>query len=629
MNKKQKKVLVRILLSAALMIGFSFLPVSGYLRFALFMVPYLVIGYDILRKAGKGILNRQIFDENFLMAIATVGAIILGEYTEGVAVMLFYQIGELFQSYAVGKSRRNISDLMDIRPDYANIEQDGRLVKADPDEVEIGTVIVVQPGEKVPIDGIVEEGTSSLNTSALTGESVPQEVGAGDEILSGAVNLNGVLKIRTTKEFGESTVSKILELVENASSRKSRSENFISKFAKYYTPIVCLGALCLAVLPPLFQLLILGQGPDWGTWVYRALTFLVISCPCALVISIPLSFFAGIGGASNQGVLVKGSNYLETLAAAGCVVFDKTGTMTRGVFEVAGIHHSEMEDEKLLEYAALAECYSSHPISKSLQRAYGKELDTERVTGVEEISGEGVLAKVDGTSVAIGNQKLMKRLNIAFQDCHSVGTIVHVAVEGAYAGHILISDMIKPHAKEAIAALKKAGVKRTVMLTGDSRRVAEQVAGELGISEVHSELLPGDKVSFVEQLLEEKTGKEALVFVGDGINDAPVLSRADIGIAMGGLGSDAAIEAADVVLMDDDPLKIAKAIKIARKCLRIVYENIYFAIGIKVLCLVLGALGIANMWLAIFADVGVMVLAVLNAIRALFVKKEKRERKGL
>ncbi len=629
MNKKQKKVLVRILLSAALMLGFSFLPVSGYLRFALFMVPYLVIGYDILRKAGKGILNRQIFDENFLMAIATVGAIVLGEYTEGVAVMLFYQIGELFQSYAVGKSRRNISDLMDIRPDYANIEQDGKLVKADPDEVEIGTVIVVQPGEKVPIDGIVEEGTSSLNTSALTGESVPQEVGAGDEILSGSVNLNGVLKIRTTKEFGESTVSKILELVENASSRKSRSENFISKFAKYYTPIVCLGALCLAVLPPLFQLLILGVSPDWGTWVYRALTFLVISCPCALVISIPLSFFAGIGGASNQGVLVKGSNYLETLAAAGCVVFDKTGTMTRGVFEVAGIHHSEMEDEKLLEYAALAECYSSHPISKSLQRAYGKEPDTERVTGVEEISGEGVLAKVDGTSVAIGNQKLMKRLNIAYQDCHSVGTIVHVAVEGAYAGHILISDMIKPHAKEAIAALKKAGVKRTVMLTGDSSRVAEQVAGELGISEVHSELLPGDKVSFVEQLLEEKTGKEALVFVGDGINDAPVLSRADIGIAMGGLGSDAAIEAADVVLMDDDPLKIAKAIKIARKCLRIVYENIYFAIGIKVLCLVLGALGIANMWLAIFADVGVMVLAVLNAIRALFVKKEKREGKGL
>lgn len=621
MNKKQKKVLLRILLAAALMIGFSFIPISGYLRLGLFMIPYLIIGYDILKKAGKGILNRQIFDENFLMAVATVGAIVLGEYTEGVAVMLFYQTGELFQSYAVGKSRRNISDLMDIRPDYANIEQDGKLVKADPDEVEIGTVIVVQPGEKVPIDGVIEEGTSSLNTSALTGESVPQEVKAGDEILSGAVNLNGVLKVRTTKEFGESTVSKILELVENASSRKSRSENFISKFARYYTPIVCLGALCLAVLPPLCQLLILGGSPGWETWVYRALTFLVISCPCALVISIPLSFFAGIGGASNQGVLVKGSNYLETLASAGCVVFDKTGTMTQGVFEVAGIHHSQMENEKLLEYAALAECFSSHPISKSLQRACGKELDTERVSEVEEISGEGVLAKVDGASVAIGNQKLMKRLNIAYQDCRSVGTIVHVAIDGAYAGHILISDMIKPHAKEAIAALKKAGVKRTVMLTGDSSRVANQVAGELGISEVHSELLPGDKVSFVEQFLEEKAGKEALVFVGDGINDAPVLSRADIGIAMGGLGSDAAIEAADVVLMDDDPLKIAKAIKIARKCIRIVYENIYFAIGIKVLCLILGALGIANMWLAIFADVGVMVLAVLNAVRALFVKK--------
>lgn len=621
MNKKQKKVLLRILLAAALMIGFSFIPISGYLRLGLFMIPYLIIGYDILKKAGKGILNRQIFDENFLMAVATVGAIVLGEYTEGVAVMLFYQTGELFQSYAVGKSRRNISDLMDIRPDYANIEQDGKLVKADPDEVEIGTVIVVQPGEKVPIDGVIEEGTSSLNTSALTGESVPQEVKAGDEILSGAVNLNGVLKVRTTKEFGESTVSKILELVENASSRKSRSENFISKFARYYTPIVCLGALCLAVLPPLCQLLILGGSPGWETWVYRALTFLVISCPCALVISIPLSFFAGIGGASNQGVLVKGSNYLETLASAGCVVFDKTGTMTQGVFEVAGIHHSHMENEKLLEYAALAECFSSHPISKSLQRACGKELDTERVSEVEEISGEGVLAKVDGASVAIGNQKLMKRLNIAYQDCRSVGTIVHVAIDGAYAGHILISDMIKPHAKEAIAALKKAGVKRTVMLTGDSSKVANQVAGELGISEVHSELLPGDKVSFVEQFLEEKAGKEALVFVGDGINDAPVLSRADIGIAMGGLGSDAAIEAADVVLMDDDPLKIAKAIKIARKCIRIVYENIYFAIGIKVLCLILGALGIANMWLAIFADVGVMVLAVLNAVRALFVKK--------
>ena len=619
MNKKQKKMLIRIIIAAVLIVVFSLLPAEGYLRFVLFMIPYLVIGYDILKKAFKGILNKQVFDENFLMAVATVGAILLGDYSEGVAVMLFYQIGELFQSYAVGKSRRNISELMDIRPDYANIEKDGTLEQVDPDEVEIGTIIVVQPGEKVPIDGVITEGTSTLNTSALTGESLPRDAKAGDEVISGCINMTGLLKIRTTKEFGESTVSKILELVENSSSRKSKSENFISKFAKYYTPAVCYGALALAFIPPIV-LLIMGKPAMWGDWIYRALTFLVISCPCALVISIPLSFFAGIGGASNQGILVKGSNYLETLAQTKYVVFDKTGTMTQGVFEVSGIHHNEMPDEKLLEYAALAECSSSHPISKSLQKAYGKPIDRNRVTDIEEISGNGVIAKVDGISVAAGSTKLMNRLGIAYQDCHHVGTVVHMAIDGKYAGHILISDIIKPHAKEAIAELKKAGISKTVMLTGDSKRVADQVAGELGIQEVYSELLPADKVSRVEELLNQKSEKDKLAFVGDGINDAPVLSRADIGIAMGALGSDAAIEAADIVLMDDDPLKISKAIKIARKCIRIVYENIYFAIGIKVLCLILGALGIANMWVAIFADVGVMILAVLNAIRTLFVK---------
>lgn len=619
MNKKQKKMLIRIIIAAVLIVVFSLLPAEGYLRFVLFMIPYLVIGYDILKKAFKGILNKQVFDENFLMAVATVGAILLGDYSEGVAVMLFYQIGELFQSYAVGKSRRNISELMDIRPDYANIEKDGTLEQVDPDEVEIGTIIVVQPGEKVPIDGVITEGTSTLNTSALTGESLPRDAKAGDEVISGCINMTGLLKIRTTKEFGESTVSKILELVENSSSRKSKSENFISKFAKYYTPAVCYGALALAFIPPIV-LLIMGKPAIWGDWIYRALTFLVISCPCALVISIPLSFFAGIGGASNQGILVKGSNYLETLAQTKYVVFDKTGTMTQGVFEVSGIHHNEMPDEKLLEYAALAECSSSHPISKSLQKAYGKPIDRNRVTDIEEISGNGVIAKVDGISVAAGNTKLMNRLGIAYQDCHHVGTVVHMAIDGKYAGHILISDIIKPHAKEAIAELKKAGISKTVMLTGDSKRVADQVAGELGIQEVYSELLPADKVSRVEELLNQKSEKDKLAFVGDGINDAPVLSRADIGIAMGALGSDAAIEAADIVLMDDDPLKISKAIKIARKCIRIVYENIYFAIGIKVLCLILGALGIANMWMAIFADVGVMIIAVLNAIRTLFVK---------
>ena len=617
MNKKQKKMLIRIIIAAVLIVVFSLLPAEGYLRFVLFMIPYLVIGYDILKKAFKGILNKQVFDENFLMAVATVGAILLGDYSEGVAVMLFYQIGELFQSYAVGKSRRNISELMDIRPDYANIEKDGTLEQVDPDEVEIGTIIVVQPGEKVPIDGVITEGTSTLNTSALTGESLPRDAKAGDEVISGCINMTGLLKIRTTKEFGESTVSKILELVENSSSRKSKSENFISKFAKYYTPAVCYGALALAFIPPIV-LLIMGKPAMWGDWIYRALTFLVISCPCALVI--PLSFFAGIGGASNQGILVKGSNYLETLAQTKYVVFDKTGTMTQGVFEVSGIHHNEMPDEKLLEYAALAECSSSHPISKSLQKAYGKPIDRNRVTDIEEISGNGVIAKVDGISVAAGNTKLMNRLGIAYQDCHHVGTVVHMAIDGKYAGHILISDIIKPHAKEAIAELKKAGISKTVMLTGDSKRVADQVAEELGIQEVYSELLPADKVSRVEELLNQKSEKDKLAFVGDGINDAPVLSRADIGIAMGALGSDAAIEAADIVLMDDDPLKISKAIKIARKCIRIVYENIYFAIGIKVLCLILGALGIANMWMAIFADVGVMILAVLNAIRTLFVK---------
>ena len=619
MNKKQKKMLIRIIIAAVLIVVFSLLPAEGYLRFVLFMIPYLVIGYDILKKAFKGILNKQVFDENFLMAVATVGAILLGDYSEGVAVMLFYQIGELFQSYAVGKSRRNISELMDIRPDYANIEKDGTLEQVDPDEVEIGTIIVVQPGEKVPIDGVITEGTSTLNTSALTGESLPRDAKAGDEVISGCINMTGLLKIRTTKEFGESTVSKILELVENSSSRKSKSENFISKFAKYYTPAVCYGAIALALIPPIV-LLIMGKPAMWGDWIYRALTFLVISCPCALVISIPLSFFAGIGGASNQGILVKGSNYLETLAQTKYVVFDKTGTMTQGVFEVSGIHHNEMPDEKLLEYAALAECSSSHPISKSLQKAYGKPIDRNRVTDIEEISGNGVIAKVDGISVAAGNTKLMNRLGIAYQDCHHVGTVVHMAIDGKYAGHILISDIIKPHAKEAIAELKKAGISKTVMLTGDSKRVADQVAGELGIQEVYSELLPADKVSRVEELLNQKSEKDKLAFVGDGINDAPVLSRADIGIAMGALGSDAAIEAADIVLMDDDPLKISKAIKIARKCIRIVYENIYFAIGIKILCLILGALGIANMWMAIFADVGVMILAVLNAIRTLFVK---------
>ena len=621
MTKKQKKVLIRIIIAAVLVIALQFIPVKGYVRFGLYMIPYFVIGYDILKKAGKGILNRQIFDENFLMAVATIGAIALGDYKEGTAVMLFYQIGELFQSYAVGKSRRNISDLMDIRPDYANVEKDGELEQVDPDEIEIGTVIVVQPGEKVPIDGVVVEGTSSLNTSALTGESVPREVSVDDEIISGCINMTGLLKIRTTKEFGESTVSKILELVENASSRKSRSENFISKFAKIYTPAVCYGALALAILPPIVRMAFMGLAPEWGDWVYRALTFLVISCPCALVISIPLRFFAGIGGASREGVLVKGSSFLETLSQTKIVVFDKTGTMTKGVFEVNGIHHSPYKDEELLEYAALAESYSTHPISKSLQRAYGKPIDKNRVSDVEEIGGHGLTAKVDGKVVAAGNAKLMKKLGIEYHDCSHVGTIVHVAIDGKYAGHILISDVIKEHAAEAIAALKKSGIEKTVMLTGDAKNVADHVAAQLGIDEVCSELLPGDKVEKVEELLTKKSEKDKLAFVGDGINDAPVLSRADIGIAMGALGSDAAIEAADIVLMDDDPLKISKAIRISRKCIRIVYENIYFAIGIKVICLVLGALGIANMWFAIFADVGVMILAVLNAIRTLFVKK--------
>ena len=627
MSRKQKKMLIRILAAAVLLIALHVIPAAGAARFVLYLIPYLVIGYDILIKAAKGIKNRQVFDECFLMAVATVGAFALalydrsGDYTEAVAVMLFYQIGELFQSYAVGKSRRNISDLMDIRPDYANVERDGKLEQVDPDEVEIGSVILVQPGEKVPIDGVVLEGSSSLNTSALTGESLPRDVGEGDEIISGCINLSGVLKIQTTKEFGESTVSKILDLVENASSRKSRSENFISKFARIYTPAVCYAALALAVLPPLARLLAFGMSPDWGTWIYRALTFLVISCPCALVISIPLSFFAGIGGASNAGVLVKGSNYLETLSQARIVVFDKTGTLTQGVFEVNGIHHSELENEKLLEYAALAESASSHPISRSLQRAYGKEIDRSRVTDIQEISGNGVTAKVDGREVAAGNDKLMELLGISYIGCHSIGTIIHMAIDGTYAGHIVISDIEKPHSKEAVKALKASGVRRTVMLTGDSRNVAEKVAADLGIDEVYSELLPAGKVEKVEELLKNKKEMEKLAFVGDGINDAPVLRRADIGIAMGAMGSDAAIEAADVVLMDDDPLKIAKAIRISRKCLRIVYQNIVFAIGVKLVCLALGALGIANMWLAIFADVGVMIIAVLNAIRALFVKK--------
>ena len=620
MNKKQKKVLIRIIAASVTMILFAFIPVERWLEFVLFMIPYLIIGYDILLKAFKGIKNKQVFDENFLMAVATVGAIALGDYKEGVAVMLFYQIGELFQSYAVGRSRRNISELMDIRPDYANIERDGKLERVDPDEVVIGSVIVVQPGEKVPIDGVIIEGSTTLNTSALTGESVPREAKAGDDVISGCINMTGVLKIKTTKEFGESTVSRILDLVENSSSKKSRSENFISKFARYYTPAVCYGALALAILPPVVSMF-LGFDTMWGEWIYRALTFLVISCPCALVISIPLSFFAGIGGASNAGVLVKGSNYLETLSKTKYVVFDKTGTLTQGVFEVVGVHHSKLEEDRILEYAALAESFSSHPISKSLQRAYGKEIDQSRVTDVKEISGEGVTAVVDGVSVAAGNTKLMKRLGIEYSDCHSVGTIVHMAVNGRYEGHILIADREKPNSKEAIAQLYRMGIKETVMLTGDTGKVADQVAGDLGISTVYSELLPGDKVAKVEELLSKKHSKEALAFVGDGINDAPVLSRADIGIAMGALGSDAAIEAADIVLMDDDPLKIAKAIKIAKKCLRIVYENIYFAIGVKIVCLILGALGIANMWVAIFADVGVMVIAVINAIRALFVKK--------
>ena len=621
MNKKQKKVLVRIIAAAVLLVVFSQISVNPYLKFALFMIPYLIIGYDILKKAFKGIMNRQIFDENFLMAVATVGAIALGDYKEGTAVMLFYQIGELFQSYAVGKSRKNISELMDIRPDYANVERNGQVEKVDPDEVEIGSIIMVRPGEKVPIDGVIVEGTSTLNTSALTGESLPREVKEEDDVISGCINMTGVLRIRTTREFGESTVSKILDLVENSSSKKSRSENFISKFAKYYTPAVCYGALALAIIPPVVNLLFLGAAANWGEWIYRALTFLVISCPCALVISIPLSFFAGIGGASREGVLVKGSNYLETLANTKYVVFDKTGTMTQGVFEVNGIHHNTIENAKVLEYAALAEAYSSHPISISLKKAYGKEIDKNRVSDVEEISGNGVVVKVDGKEVAVGNVKLMKRLNIEYTECSHVGTVVHVAIEGKYAGHILISDRLKPHAKEAVAELKRSGVKKAVMLTGDADTVAKQVAGELGITDVYSELLPADKVSKVEELLSKKGEKEKLAFVGDGINDAPVLSRADMGIAMGALGSYAAIEAADIVLMDDDPLKIAKAIRISRKCIRIVYENIYFAIGIKIICLALGALGIANMWLAIFADVGVMVIAVLNAIRALFVKK--------
>lgn len=624
MNKKQKKVLKRIIIAICLIVIIKILPVDGMAEFILFMIPYLVIGYDILRKAAKGILNRQVFDENFLMAVATVGAIALGEYTEGVAVMLFYQIGELFQSYAVGKSRRNISELMDIRPDYANIETgDGGLEQVDPDEVEIGTTLIVQPGEKIPIDGIILEGDTSLNTSALTGESLPREAKAGDEVISGCINMSGVLKIQTTKEFGESTVSKILEMVENASSRKSEPENFISKFARYYTPAVCYGALVLAILPPLVRMLFMGLAPEWGDWIARALTFLVISCPCALVISIPLSFFAGIGGASNAGVLVKGSNYLESLSQTKCIVFDKTGTMTQGVFEVVGMHHTSMPEEKLLEYAAYAESYSNHPISKSLKKAYGKDIDNNRVSQVEEISGNGVMATVDSHRVAAGNDKLMKHMGVDFKECHEVGTIIHVAVDGGYAGHIVIADKMKPHAKEAIIELRKNGVKQTVMLTGDVKRVADQVAKDLGIDRVYSELLPGDKVAKVEELLESYKGnkKEKVAFVGDGINDAPVLSRADIGIAMGALGSDAAIEAADIVLMDDDPLKISKAIKISRKCLRIVYENIYFAIGVKVICLIFGALGIANMWVAIFADVGVMVLAVLNAIRALNVKR--------
>lgn len=640
MTKKQKKMRNRILIAAAMLVGLHFLSIEVFsqldkylfpsagriVRFVLYLIDYFIIGYDILRKAIKGIKNGRVFDENFLMAVATVGAMILavssnGDYFEAIAVMLFYQVGELFQGYAVGKSRRNISELMDIRPDYANIELDGKMEQMDPDEVQIGSIIFVQPGEKVPIDGVIVEGNSSLNTSALTGESLPREVKVGDEIISGCINLTGVLKIKTTKEFGESTVSKILDLVENASSKKSRSENFISRFAKIYTPFVCYSALVLAILPPLVRMIVLGMSAEWGTWIYRALTFLIISCPCALVISIPLSFFAGIGGASHAGILVKGSNYLETLSKVRTVVFDKTGTLTQGVFEVNDIHHNEMEKEQLIEYAALAESASSHPISKSLQRAYGKELDRSRVSEIQEISGNGVIAKVDGVEVAAGNDKLMKKLHIAYKDCHSTGTIIHMAIDGSYAGHIVISDVVKPHAKEAVSSLKKAGVEKTVMLTGDAQKVAEQVADFLGIDKVYSELLPADKVNKVEELLKEKNGKSKLAFVGDGINDAPVLSRADIGIAMGAMGSDAAIEAADVVLMDDDPMKITKAIQISRKCLRIVYQNIVLALGIKFACLILGAFGEVNMYMAIFADVGVMILAVLNAIRCLFVSK--------
>lgn len=626
MSKKQKKMLTRIMAAAFGVILLNFVPVTGILRFTLYLAVYLVIGYDILKKAGRGILNRRMFDENFLMAVATIGAFALavysksGDYNEAIAVMLFYQIGELFQSYAVGKSRRNISALMDIRPDYANVECDGKLEKRDPDEVGIGSIIVVQPGEKVPLDGIVVEGSSSLNTSALTGESLPRDVRQGEEVISGCINMTGVLKVRTTKQFEESTVSKILELVENSGSRKSKSEHFISKFAKVYTPAVCYGALALALLPPVIEMVFLGQAAQWGVWIYRALTFLVISCPCALVISIPLSFFAGIGGASKAGVLIKGSNYMETLSQTKYVMFDKTGTLTKGAFEVSAVHHNELEEEKLLEYAALAECASSHPISKSLQKAYGKEIDRNRVSDIQEISGHGITAVVDGHEVAAGNDKLMKKLGLKYHECHTAGTIIHMAIDKKYAGHIVISDVVKEHSKEAVAELKKAGIKKTVMLTGDSRKAAEQTAKTLGIDQVYSELLPGDKVQKVEELLLEKEGKEKLVFVGDGINDAPVLTRADIGIAMGAMGSDAAIEAADVVLMDDDPLKISKAIKISQKCLRIVYQNIIFALAIKFACLGLGALGIANMWFAIFADVGVMIIAVLNAVRALRVQ---------
>ena len=626
MTKKQKKMLLRIIIAAVMLAALYFLPVTGWLRLGLYLVTYLVIGYDILKKAGQGIANGRVFDENFLMAVATVGAFALaiyeksGDYNEAIAVMLFYQVGELFQSYAVGKSRKNISALMDIRPDYANIEQDGKLVQVDPDEVAVGTVIVVQPGEKAPIDGVVVEGSSTLNTSALTGESLPRDVHEGDEIISGCINMTGVLKIRTTKAFGESTVSRILELVENSSSRKSRSEDFIAKFARIYTPVVCYSALALAVLPPVIRL-VGGMDGQWEQWIYRALTFLVTSCPCALVVSIPLSFFAGIGGASHEGILIKGSDYLETLSQVKTVVFDKTGTLTRGVFEVTAVHHSDMDEQKLLEYAALAECASSHPISKSLQRAYGKAIDRSRVTDIQELSGHGVTAVVDGHPVAAGNSKLMEQLGIPYHDCHSVGTIIHMAVDGQYAGHIVISDVVKPHAKEAVEALHKAGVEKTVMLTGDAKKVADAVAAELGVDEVHSELLPGDKVDKVESLLAQQSGKAKLAFVGDGVNDAPVLGRADIGIAMGAMGSDAAIEAADIVLMDDEPLQIAKAIRISRKCIGIVYENIVFALAVKFACLVLVAIGLADMWAAIFADVGVMVLAVLNAIRALRVKK--------